>query len=61
MSIHRLSSKSMTVLVETNSYGKIVKVAPVVRRFIGQQLSALESWMRKQGDFERCLIGKGKQ
>jgi hypothetical protein len=47
-----LSSVKFTVLVDTDSNGKITKAAPVVNVFVGQPLSNLVKWMKKQGGFK---------
>lgn len=51
----QLSSLKMTVWVQTED-GAIVDTAPVVRRFIGQPLRNLASWMQQQGGFMVDLI-----
>lgn len=50
-----LSSVKMTVLVVCRS-GVVVYAAPVVRRFIGQSLRSLESWMVSQGGFRKVTL-----
>ena len=47
-----LSTERMTVLVESEA-GVITNAPPIVRKFVGQRLSALERWMRKQPGFKR--------
>ena len=51
------SNVSMTVRV-VESDGKVVDAAPVVRKFIGQPLSALRGWMEKKGGFMSELLSK---
>ena len=48
-----LSSKQMTVGVETDKTGRIVNSAPIVKKFIGQPLANLEVWMKKQGGYRK--------
>jgi hypothetical protein len=44
-----LSSNRMTVIVDTDDDGIIVYGSPIVRKFIGQHLANLISWLDKQG------------
>ena len=41
---HRLSNEKFTVLVSERN-GKIIDAAPLVRKFVGQPLQNLISWM----------------
>lgn len=43
--VYWLSSKRMTVSVETNDSGILIDVAPIVRVFIGQHINNLRNWM----------------
>lgn len=47
-----LSTERMTVRVEVDSQGMIVWASPLVRKFVGQQIYSLTSWMRRQGGLE---------
>lgn len=51
MKTYRLSSKKMTVLVNTDGRDVICEGAPVVKKFIGSHLSQLIHWMRRHGSF----------
>jgi len=53
-----LSSNKMTVIVEVNHRGIIVKAAPIVRKFLGQPISNLIKWMKRQGGFKQELLGR---
>ena len=37
------------VACHTNDDGEITRTAPLLRRFVGQDITALESWARKHG------------
>jgi hypothetical protein len=47
-----LSSKKMTVGVDTNRKGIIIESAPIVKVFRGQHINKLIKWMKKQGGFK---------
>jgi hypothetical protein len=47
-----LSSKKMTISVDTNRKGIIVDGASIVRVFRGQHINKLIKWMKKQGGFK---------
>lgn len=51
-----LSSEKMTIEVTTQQ-GKIIEVAPIAKKFVGQPLPNLIAWMQKQKGFriERLL------
>jgi hypothetical protein len=51
MSEHWISCLKFTVRVTTDDEGKIVKAAPLVRKFIGQPLANLLRWARSLGGF----------
>ena len=53
-----MTSKRMSVLVITNKSEIIIDAAPIVRRFIGQNLLSLKGWMSKQGEFEIIKLKK---
>lgn len=46
-----LSSKVMTIEVEVDDNGVIIKAAPIAKKFIGQKFDNLTTWMAKQGGF----------
>lgn len=52
MPVFWLSSEKFTVMVDTDSSGRITKAAPVVNIFIGQPINNLVKWMKKQGGFK---------
>lgn len=54
----QFSSERMTVLV-VECEGVVTDAAPIVRRFIGQSVDRLESWMRRQGGFCKFLVARG--
>ena len=41
-----LSTEKLTVRVATNEEGRLVETAPVVRRFKGQHIDNLRSWLK---------------
>jgi hypothetical protein len=51
----------MTVKVVTDKDGRIMDAAPIVSRFVGQQLGRLIEWMKCQGKVRierlRCQSG----
>jgi len=47
----------MTIAVDVDSDGKIIKTAPIAKRFIGQKFEKLEKWMKKQGGYYKKVIG----
>ncbi len=47
-----LSSKKMTVSVDTDKKGIIINSAPIVNVFRGQHINKLIGWMKKQGWFK---------
>ncbi len=47
-----LSSKKITVGVDTDQKGIITDSAPIVKVFRGQHINKLIKWMRKQGGFK---------
>jgi hypothetical protein len=51
-----LSSKKMTIGVDTDEKGIIIDSAPIVRKFRGQHIKNLVSWMRRQGGFKAKRI-----
>lgn len=46
----------MTVRVVVDRSETIIDAAPIVRKFVGQKLSALSAWMTKFGGFEIELV-----
>jgi len=58
MVTYYVSSKRMTIMVDVDSNGKIIKAAPIARKFIGQPFKNLERWMVKQGGFHKKVIGQ---
>lgn len=55
-----LSSKRMTIGVVTDQQGVIVETAPIARKFVGQRLSNLVRWMKKQGGFRWSSQGRSR-
>ena len=51
-----LSTETMTVIVEVDGRDKIVRTPPVLRRFLGQDLDRLKSWLKKQPGYIESLI-----
>jgi hypothetical protein len=51
-----LSSEKMTVMIKADDSGKIYSAAPIVRKFIGQHMSRLEDWMKRQGSFRKVKL-----
>jgi len=47
-----LSSRKMTMGVDTDDKGIIINSAPIVRKFKGQHIKNLVKWMKKQGGFK---------
>lgn len=58
VTLHWLSSRRITIGVETNPQLQIVSAPPIARKFIGQALGNLISWMRKQGGFQYEHLGE---
>jgi len=59
MKYYFLSTTRMTVLVETNREEKITSAPPITKKFIGQPISNLIYWMKKQpGFYMEILNGK---
>lgn len=56
MPSYYLSSNQMTVGVDTNAEGIIVKCAPVVRKFQWGHIDLLRAWMAKQGGYKEREI-----
>jgi hypothetical protein len=54
-----VSSPIMTVAVSVDEKDIITRAAPVVRRFMGQPLRNLTSWLRKHGPVAAVPIGHG--
>jgi hypothetical protein len=54
---HWISCPSFTVEVRTTITGHIVWAAPLVRRFRGQQLEALFTWVRSFGPMKHVVLG----
>lgn len=46
-----LSTERMTVTVGVDDEGVVRTAPPIVRKFIGQHVSRLTAWMRKQPGF----------
>ena len=55
-----LSCSLMTVLAAVDEAGLIVETAPVTRRFVGQHVGRLVSWLRGMGGFEMAEICRGE-
>jgi len=47
-----LSSRQMTVGVDTDRKGIITDSAPIVKVFRGQHINKLIKWMKTQGEFK---------
>jgi len=54
-----LSSNKMTVGVDTDKKGIIIKGAPITRKFKGQHIKDLVKWMKKQRGFKAKEIKLG--
>lgn len=50
-----MSSSKMTFTVTVKD-GIIIETAAIGQKFIGQPLSNLEAWMRKQGNFQKAKL-----
>ena len=50
----------MTIMVYCDAQSIITKGPPIVRKFIGQPLENLKTWMRKQEGFKFCKIKGAK-
>jgi len=57
MITYYVSSNKITIAVDVDSEGTIIKTAPVAKKFIGQPFKNLERWMVKQGGFHKKVIG----
>jgi hypothetical protein len=51
-----LSSRAMTICVSVREDGLIHMAPPIARKFIGQDLTRLVSWMSKQGDLRQEVL-----
>lgn len=52
-----LSCKKFTVWVAVDDDEKIIKAAPVVKKFVGQPLANLEKWFASFGGFKKEKMG----
>jgi hypothetical protein len=52
MKTYWMSSKKMTIYVDIDRDGIILEGSPIVKRFFGQKMDRLTSWMRAQGGFQ---------
>lgn len=48
---HWLSCHRLTIMVTTAADGRIIEAAPIARKFVGQHIDRLRSWMRSLGGF----------
>ena len=53
-----LSSPKMTVKVVVSREKRIVEVAPIVQKFVGQHISKLIGWMELQGEVDIEVLKK---
>jgi|ADurb_Gly_03_Slu_FD_contig_21_131823_length_263_multi_3_in_0_out_0_1 hypothetical protein len=48
MTKYYVSCEKFTCLVETNEYDTIIETAPILQKFVGQNLNNLTDWMNKK-------------
>lgn len=51
-----VSCVRFTITVSVDSRGKIVRTAPIVQKFLGEQFITLVGWMRGLGGFEMAVL-----
>lgn len=56
-----LSCTKMTVYAEVGEDERIIKTAPITRKFVGQPLHALEHWLAGFGGYVRAELAKTEE
>ena len=56
MTTYWMSTRKMTICVDTNAEGVIVATPPIVRKFKGQHVNNLRAWLVKQGGYREVEI-----
>lgn len=57
MTTYWMSTRKMTVVVDTNAEGVIVATPPIVRKFKWQHIDRLRAWLVRQGGYREVEIG----